>query len=73
MEYGQTFKAFEQNADEEKAKSMSAYMRNLFPFLGIPAPKRKELSKALLSAAKKEKHADFAFVRECWERAGREF
>ena len=73
MEYEQLFIAFEENSDPEKAVKMSAYMRDKFPYLGIQTPKRKELSKSFLKAAKKEKQADWAFVRACWEKPEREF
>jgi len=73
MKYEQLFKAFEENADAERAGKMSAYMRDQFPYLGIPSPKRKELSREFLAAAKKEKHTDWNFVRECWKKPEREF
>ena len=37
--------SFLQEADQERASAMSAYMKNKFSFYGIPAPKRKELLK----------------------------
>jgi 3-methyladenine DNA glycosylase AlkD len=73
MEYEQIFKAFEYNANAERARSMCAYMRGRFPYLGILTPKRRELSKAFLSAAKNGKSADWAFIRACWSRNEREF
>ena len=73
MEYKQFFKAFEENADAIKAKEMSAYMRDQFPYLGIPTPKRREISKGFLQAAKKGNGVDWVFVRECWDKAEREF
>ncbi len=36
---------FEKNANPENAKPMAKYMKNLFPFLGIKTPQRKELFK----------------------------
>ena len=73
MEYNQLFTAFTDNADAEQAIKMSAYMRDQFPYLGIPTPKRRELSKAFLAEMKKGKCIDWAFVRECWNMAAREF
>ena len=35
---------FEQYRDPVRAEAMSAYMRNQFPFMGIPSPKQKELT-----------------------------
>ena len=40
--------------DEQRASEMSAYMRNLFPFLGIHRPKRDELNKIIFSLVKSE-------------------
>lgn len=37
--------AFEKNADPKKAEKMKAYMLHQFPFYGIPAPLRRDLSK----------------------------
>lgn len=71
--YEQIFKAFEENSNAEQAKKMSAYMRDLFPHLGIPTPKRRELSKGFLTAANKENYTDWNFVYECWKKPEREF
>lgn len=38
-------RAFLRNADEEKAKKKSAYMRYLFPFFGLSTPLRRDLQK----------------------------
>jgi 3-methyladenine DNA glycosylase AlkD len=73
MEYKEVFKSLQENADAEVAKKMSAYMRNLFPYLGIQTPKRKALTAELLKSAKKEKNVDWKFVRECFEKPEREF
>ena len=47
---------FEKYRDEENAVKMAAYMRNLFPFYGLPAPKRKNIYKDFLKNEKKAKH-----------------
>ena len=73
MEYKLLFKTFEENADAEQARKMSAYMRDQFPYLGIQTPKRTELSRDFLKAAKKENLTDWTFIRECWEKPEREF
>ncbi|MGM0218814.1 DNA alkylation repair protein [Enterococcus sp. AZ126] len=39
--------------NKDKAEQMSAYMKHLFPFAGIPAPERAILEKELLKASKK--------------------
>jgi 3-methyladenine DNA glycosylase AlkD len=43
-----------------------------FPFLGIPTPKRNEISKNFLSIVKTQKAVDWTFVTTCWEKE-REF
>jgi len=64
---------FENNADPEQAVSMKAYMRDQFPFLGIPKPKRAVLSKEFLKRAKKDTRPNWSFITECWERDEREY
>jgi 3-methyladenine DNA glycosylase AlkD len=59
-------------ANPEQAVKMSAYMRNLFPFLGIHTPKCTELSKEFLTLAKKQDKIDWDFVNTCWKKE-REF
>ncbi len=44
-EIGKLRSLFNDNTDPERAPAMSAYMKGLFPFLGISAPKRKILVK----------------------------
>ncbi|MDR1238857.1 MAG: DNA alkylation repair protein [Treponema sp.] len=73
MNYQETFTSFQDNADPEAAKKMSAYMRGQFPFLGIPTPKRKILSGELYKSAARETAADWTFVNRCWKKAPREF
>jgi 3-methyladenine DNA glycosylase AlkD len=41
--------AFEPHRDLERAAAMSAYMRNLFPFLGVPSPQRSALEREALT------------------------
>ena len=59
--------------DEEKAPPMKAYMKNLFPFLGIPTPIRKKGCKEFFREAKKSKEIDWNFINRCWEQDYREF
>ncbi|MDR2782619.1 MAG: DNA alkylation repair protein [Treponema sp.] len=66
------FEIFRAVADPEKATAMSAYMRNMFPFLGIPAPERRRLSRDFLKAAAKH-DVDWDFVFKCWWQPEREF
>lgn len=60
------FEIFYQNADQERAQPMAAYMKNLFPFLGIAKPERAVLSKEFLKQCKKAQTIDWAFIDKCW-------
>jgi 3-methyladenine DNA glycosylase AlkD len=60
------FGIFSAAANAEKAIPMSAYMREQFPFLGIPTPERRRLSREFLKSACK-KEIDWEFVIKCWE------
>ena len=51
---------------------MSAYMRDQFPFLGIPSPQRKQLGREFFATMDK-KSVDWEFVALCWEQPEREF
>ena len=67
------FEIFRQNADHARAAPMSAYMRGLFPYLGIPKPLRAELSRDFLKRAKEASAVDWKFVDKCWAAREREF
>jgi 3-methyladenine DNA glycosylase AlkD len=66
------FEVFRSAADPEKAALMSAYMRDQFFFLGIPAPERKRSSRDFLKTLGK-KSVDWDFIFECWQQPEREF
>jgi 3-methyladenine DNA glycosylase AlkD len=66
------FETFRAAADPEKAEQMKAYMRDQFPFLGIPTPERKKLSRAFLEE-KSKSGPDWDFVFKCWNQPEREF
>lgn len=66
-------KLFEAQKDPENAVSMAKYMRNLFVFYGLAAPKRKNLSKDFLKAEKKRKQVDWDFLDQCYADEHREF
>jgi 3-methyladenine DNA glycosylase AlkD len=66
------FDSFRAAADPGKAAPMSAYMRDKFQFLGIPAPERKILSREFLKTAGK-KPVDWNFVSKCWQQPEHEF
>ena len=59
-------------ADPEKAKQMSAYMRNQFPFLGVQAPKRKKAGNEYFKQ-RKDTNIDWDFIMKCWELPEREY
>ncbi len=40
--------SFAAHGDPERATAMSAYMRNQFPFLGIPTPERRRIGRAVV-------------------------
>jgi len=61
------------NANPEKAAQMRAYMRDNFEYLGIPAPKRREICKPYFKSAKKEGGVDWNFIDRCWKEPYREY
>lgn len=63
---------FMENKNEENAKSMKAYLKDNFEFLGIKTPLRKELSKDFLKEKSKEATIDKTLVEELWENEYRE-
>jgi 3-methyladenine DNA glycosylase AlkD len=66
------FETFRAAADPEKAAQMKAYMRGQFPFLGIPTPERRKLSREFLKESSK-RDVDWDFVSKCWQQPEREF
>lgn len=65
---------FEENHDPEIALQMEAYMRNQFRFLGIKAPKRKELLRPFLIQSKRPSVNELTgVVKTLWENPYREF
>lgn len=64
---------FEANGNAQSAVKMAAYMRNLFKFYGIPAPKRKPIYKEFLKCEKAKKAVDFDLLDKCYEDEHREF
>lgn len=66
------FESFRMALNQEIAAVMSKYMRDQFPFLGIPTPERKKLSKDFLKSISKD-GVDWIFVFKCWEQPEREF
>ncbi len=59
--------------DEERALQMAAYMKNKFLFFGIPAPKRRNQYRDVLSNAKRQGDVDWHLLDQCWDDPHREF
>ena len=64
---------FEAREDKENAAAMSKYMRNMFIFYGLPAPRRKEVYRDIIRSDKKEKAVDRGFLDQCYDDEHREF
>ncbi|MGG4494078.1 DNA alkylation repair protein [Brevibacillus reuszeri] len=64
--------AFQARADQALAGPMEKYMKNLFPFLGIKSPLRKELSKQLFREQGIPDNWE-EIVRELWVLPEREY
>lgn len=65
--------SFIEHRNEEQASQMSAYMKNSFPFLGIPKPQRAVLQKGFLKDAKKKGFIDWNLIYTLWDMPEREF
>jgi 3-methyladenine DNA glycosylase AlkD len=66
--------AFRGAADPTRAAAMTAYMRDQFPFLGLPAPEQRRLSGPVRRAVPAPSEADVvAFTTRCWAAAEREY
>ncbi|WP_369269702.1 DNA alkylation repair protein [Streptomyces sp. R11] len=61
-------------ADPERAAAARAYMKDVAPFLGIPTPERRALSRAVLKGTPRPDEADCtAIALRCWELPEREY
>ena len=66
--------AFGEAADPDRAASMRAYMRDQFPFLGIPGPVQKAIGREVLTGLARPGEEDLRQVaRACWDRPEREY
>lgn len=70
--YQEIKEAFERLRDKEKAKQMSAYMRDKFKFYGIQTPVRREVYKVMFTVEKKTGNIDREFLELCWNDEHRE-
>lgn len=67
-------RAFEGARDPDRAAPMAAYMRDQFPFLGIPSPTQKALTREVLAGLGRPSQPDLAAVAlACWQRPEREY
>ncbi|MFW6693070.1 DNA alkylation repair protein [Streptomyces sp. MAR4 CNX-425] len=66
--------AYPPAADPGRAARTAAYLRGVAPFLGIPAPRRRELSRAVLYGTPRPAEADCAAIAlRCWRLPEREY
>jgi 3-methyladenine DNA glycosylase AlkD len=72
MWYEKMFAEIESEKNEEQAIKMAAYMKNNFPFLGIPKPKLDFMIKPYIKAAAKLENVDWDFIFLCWDKNYRE-
>ncbi|MFR9797377.1 DNA alkylation repair protein [Streptomyces sp. MS06] len=61
-------------ADPSTAAAMQSYMKDVAPFLGLPAPARRALSRTVLHGTRRPGEADCAAIAlRCWELPEREY
>jgi 3-methyladenine DNA glycosylase AlkD len=61
-------------ADPGRAAAMRAYMKDVAPFLGIPTPARRALTRTALAGTPRPDEADCAAIAlRCWELPEREY
>ena len=61
-------------ADPDRAVPMRAYMKDVAPFLGIPTPERRALSRTVLAGTARPDEADCtAIALRCWRLPEREY
>ncbi|HWP95468.1 MAG TPA: DNA alkylation repair protein [Syntrophomonadaceae bacterium] len=73
MLYNELITVFYENRDPLQAVPMAAYMKNQFPYLGLPKPKRTRLGKEFIKQARKQKTIDWDLVFSLWDLQEREF
>lgn len=72
MWYLELFEKLEAEKNEQKAAIMSAYMKDYFPFLGVPKPRVDEIIKPFIRQRAKSRTVDWDFIFFCWEKEYRE-
>lgn len=66
-------KSFRSSGDLDRSVQMEAYMKNQFPFLGLPRPVRDSLQKEVLKEKVREKGIDWDWIMNVYELPEREF
>ncbi|MEA2096325.1 MAG: DNA alkylation repair protein [Candidatus Cloacimonadota bacterium] len=67
-------KLFKENVNQSNAEPMAKYMKNLFPYMGIKTPKRKELFKDFVKEYNLPKISELKQITlDLWELPEREF
>ena len=66
---------FTENKNQERALAMSKYMKGLFPFIGIPAPKRREFFRTWFATLPKNLNREqiWELIFLMWNEGEREF
>ena len=72
MWYFELFEKLEAERNEQQAVKMSAYMKDRFPFLGIPKPRLNQIMMPYIRLAAKSQTVDWEFIFQCWEKEYRE-
>ncbi len=71
--YNKLIKSFYKNKNPQKSLEMSKYMKNKFPYLGIPKPTRVLLQKEFFKEEKKKNKIDWNLVFDLYDKEEREF
>jgi len=66
-------KTLQAKRDPQLAEGMAAYMKNQFPFLGIPKPLRTRLQKDFIKRAKRQGRIEWQDVYGLWDLPEREY
>src|SRR3712207_4296921 len=67
-------RGYEAARDPGRAAAQAAYMRDRFPFLGLPAPTQRALARTALAGLPKPSGDDLRTVSlRCWELPAREY
>lgn len=65
---------FENERNKEKAVEMEKYMRGMFPFIGLQAQERRQLSSPFMKDLKFKENKDIeSIIRSLWEMPEREY